>query len=363
MRTWISTFLILNMAAMLATMVACGGGGGGSTSLNESVNYSGETLPAVIDTTSAVQLALDSTIGTQDADEYGGGIYGGMLFFLGATENGVSGVTSGLDLARNPAKAVNLVRDYMDWEVPAQPLSVSGESLAEPLGVQCMSQIMDTGLSGSVTLKVCANPSSPSDTRYWFSMTLIFDEFDDGTQYLDGELEVQGILDETIGPDGDIDGPITLVFRDLVTMIDPNEENSEVDGWVIYDDEGTFSANYNLCITDNISGKSFWMDDYTIILDPSNDEVTLSGRFYNSITGYVDLTTESVISWNLDVDLDGNPVFVDDHPTAGTVKLTGADGYWVSISFSVTGFTVQVNYTGDDTADITLPSIGEYPWV
>lgn len=343
------------MAAMLATMVACGGGGGGSTSINESVNYTGATLPAVIDTTSAVQLALDATVGSQDAGGYGGGI------FQSLTQSGSTDAAGGLNLAKNPGAAVNLVRGLMNGGGSVQPLSVS----AEPLSVQCQSMVLDTGsVGGSMSMQICADPAEYYGTRYWIRVTIIFDEYDNGTSYQDGELAVQGIFDETIGPDGDFDGPATVIFRDLITDMSLSSEDSYIDGWAVYTKgTSTISINYNMCIIDSNLGKAYWLDDYSIVIDHVNDEVTLSGRFYDSAAGYVDLTTESVLSWNVDIDAYGELVWVEDHPTAGTVKLTGDSGYWISISFSPTGFAIQVNYTGDDNADINLPSIGEYPWV
>ena len=89
----------------------------------------------------------------------------------------------------------------------------------------------------------------------------------------------------------------------------------------------------------------------------------MSGRFYDSIEGYVDLTTESVLNWDVDMDAQGELVWNEDHPTAGTVKLTGADGYWISITFNSIGYYVNINYTGDDASDITVPTIGETPWI
>jgi len=329
---------------MLGTMVACGGGGGGG-GLNESVNYTGETLPAFIDTTSAVQLALDATIGTNDADGYGGGS------FLSVPGNG----TGGLDLARNPGQALSLLRGFMDDGGSAQPLGAS----VEPLSVECMSVFSSTGsVGGTMTMRICADPVEYYGSRYWMSMTLIFDEYDNGSDYQDGELAVQGTFDETIGPEGDLDGPVTVIFRDLVTNDSFSGEDSYIDGWAIYTKgTNTVSITYNMNIIDSASGDACWMDDYTILVDHVNDEVTLSGRFYDAVAGYVDLTTETVLSWNVNMSAEGELTWVEDHPTAGTVKLTGADGYWISITFSPTGFIVNVNYTGDDASDVTIGPI------
>jgi len=345
---------VVVMAVMPFIMAACGGGGGGSsTSLSESVNYSGQALPAVIDTNSAVQLALDSTVGGTSADEYGGGL------FLNADTG--SGDTGGLALVKDPGSAIAMMKTLKGEAVPVQPLGL----VAEPLSIQCQSMVLDTTpTGGSVTLQICADPNEYYGTRYWVRMSMVFDEYDAGGNFQDGTLVVQGTFDETIGPEGDFDGPVTVAFRDLVTVNGITGEDSYIDGWAVYvETGGTVAITYNVAIIDSASGKSCWMDDYTLTVDYDNDLVTLSGRFYDATAGYVDLVTEVTLEWDVDMDVNGELVWNDDHPTAGRVKLTGADGYWISITFTPTGYYLQVNYTGDDAADINLPDIGEFPWI
>jgi len=224
--------------------------------------------------------------------------------------------------------------------------------------VECQSALMGTGSDGgTASIKVCAEQASGTLIRT--SITMIYDQYDNGALgYLDGELEVQGTIDSAI-EDGDFIGPVAVIFRDLVTIM--LGENSYVDGWAIYTEgANTVSLNYNMCVIDSLSGKAFWMDDYTITIDHVNDQVTLSGTFYDSVEGYVDLTTETVLSWDVDLDVSGELLWNDPNPTAGTVKLTGANGYWISITFSPTGYYVDINYTGgDDIVDVT---IGEILW-
>jgi len=355
--------IALMLTTGMFTVLGCGGGGGGGggeISLNESVNYSGETLPAVIDTTSAVQLALDATIGTKDADGYGGLLFG---FFLGAAGSDVNSGLGGIDLAKDPGQAINFVRGFMGSGGSVQSLSVSAEPApVESLRVQCESVVIGTGSGGgTMSMEVCAEPVSRTLIRT--SMTLIFDQYINGTDYQDGELEIQGTIDTTIGDDGDFVGPVAVIFRDLVTILSLTGENSYVDGWAIYTiGTNTVSFNYNMTLIDSSLGEAYWMDDYTIAIDHVNDQVTLSGRFYDPALGYVDLTTETVLSWNVDLDSFDELQWIDDHPIDGTVKLTGIDGYWISITFSAAGYYVDINYTGDDASDITVPDIGVTPW-
>ena len=64
MKSRISIFAVLGLVAMLGAMIACGGGGSSS----ESISYTGETMPSVLDTTGAVELARGSVLDNMEME-------------------------------------------------------------------------------------------------------------------------------------------------------------------------------------------------------------------------------------------------------------------------------------------------------
>ena len=97
------------------------------------------------------------------------------------------------------------------------------------------------------------------------------------------------------------------------------------------------------------------MDGYTIVMDDNNDTITVNGRFYDFWNGYVDVTTETPIAIEMYYDdLAEEMVFVDEYPTAGAIKLTGANGAWILIEFRDEGtpeFRLTVDLDNDPLDD------------
>ena len=330
MKSRISIFAVLAVVALLGTMVACGGGGGGSS---ESVNYTGETMPSVLDTTGAVVLSKDvfDLMGTDPRSDapsplsIAGGTYSGM--------------------AADPAKAIALAASYAKREQTVQPLSEA----AEPLNTRCESDVIGTGsVGGDVLLKVCGDPYEMSDnTQYHVSVAFVFRDYDDGSEQIDGEIEVYGLFDDI---EGDFVDDVKITFRDLETYAPPTED-SFIDGWVEYDDSaGVYTLVYNLFIVNSlvIPADGVWMDNYTIVMNDNLDTVTFDGRLYDLWAGYLDVTTETPLAIGMHYDdLNDEMVFDDEYPTAGALSLTGAAGAWILVEFRDNVGTPELRVTVD----------------
>jgi hypothetical protein len=315
---------------VFASFIVAGCDGSGNS--GESVNWEGETMPAVIDTSSAEGMAVDATL--SPFDDYEGGSDP-----LGLGEGG-SGV---LEIVANPAKAFDFASRFVNGDEVATYLDVS----ARPLVVDCTEPERFYGDEGYFEIYGCAD----SEDEDWFKIDFKFVGYDYGDVFINGRLIISGTESEQ-----------KIVFRDLVTQSD--FEDSYLDGWVEYEDDTAgqvVTITYNLAVIDSFNDEAHWLDDYVIVADYDSDEVTLSGNFYDFEEGYVTLTTETVLDWDLTMGAEG--LEWADHPTGGTVKLTGADGYWISITFSPTGFYIEVNFMGDEGVDATIPDIGEIPWV
>ncbi|UCG39200.1 MAG: hypothetical protein JSV00_02905 [bacterium] len=334
MRKWNPMVIVLSVALGMGLVMGCGGGGGGGGG-SESVNYDGSQDPAVIDTTSAVALAKNS-VEFMNSDPSGGS---GPLAVEGGAFTG---------MVKDPSRAVEYALGYFrnsknDGSV--QSLSAS----VEPLAVMCQSGFWGTGSAGGeIWLEICGDPAEMQGTVYFLSIGFDFRDYDDGTEYLDGELVVQGIYDEDAdGGEGDFVDDIRVIFRDLTTL--SASEDSYIDGWVDYDESaGVYTITYNLFLVDNDAQDAVWLSNYTYVMNDNDDTVTVNGRLYDYDDGYVDVTTETPLAWAMhyDVGLD-ELVFDDTYPTGGLIRLTGAGGAWIEIEFRDNAGTPELQVTVD----------------
>ena len=319
-------FTVLMLVAMLGTMIACGGGGGGSS---ESVNYTGETMAAVIDTTGSVDLSKD--------------VFGLMANDPKNNDNTPLNLQDGAfsGMATDPARVVDLAAGYVKRQQPVQPLSEE----AEPLGTICQSDVIGTGsVGGDVLLKVCGDPYEiMNNTQYHVSVAFVFRDYDDGEEQIDGEVEVYGLFDDF---EEDFVDDVKITFRDLTTYAPP-EEDSYIDGWVDYDEsDGVLTLVYNLFIVNNLIPDAVWMDNYTIVMNDNTDTLTFNGRLYDFWAGYVDVSTQTPLAVAMHYEGD-ELVFDDDYPTAGALRLTGASGAWILVEFRDNAGTPELRVTVD----------------
>jgi hypothetical protein len=324
------TFAALALAALLGAMIACGGGGGGSS---ESVNYTGETMAAVIDTTGSVDLSknvfgLMANDPMEDAPS--------PLSKRGGTYSGI---------AADPAMAIDLAASYVKRHQPVQPLLEE----AEPLRTICDSAVIDTGsVGGDVLLKVCGDPYEiMNNTQYHISVAFVFRDYDDGEEQIDGEMEVYGLFDDF---EEDFVDDVKITFRDLTTWAPPTED-SYIDGWVDYDEGGgVLTLVYNLFIVNNLVPDAVWMKNYIIVMNDNLDTVTFDGRLYDFWAGYVDVTTVTPLAIAMHYEGD-ELVFDDEYPTAGALRLTGASGAWILVEFRDNEGTPELRVTVDLDSD------------
>jgi hypothetical protein len=311
---------------MLVTMIACGGGGSGG----ESVNYTGETMAAVIDTTGSFDLATGvfGLVGNDPMEDAPS-----PLVMPGGTYSG---------MAADPARAVALASSYAGRQTDLQPLSVK----AEPLATVCEDVDSMPGDEGEIVIRICGDPYEiMNNYQYHIAVILIFDEYIDGTDEIDGEIEVYGLWDDF---EEDFIDDVKVTFRDLTTYALPIED-SYIDGWVDYDHTGgVLTLVYNLFMVNNLIPDAVWMDNYTIVMNDNTDTVTFNGRLYDFWNGYVDVTTETPLAMEMYYDdLEDEMVFVDEYPTAGAIRLTGASGAWILVEFRDNEGTPELRLTVD----------------
>ena len=86
-----------------------------------------------------------------------------------------------------------------------------------------------------------------------------------------------------------------------------------------------------MVLLDSSTGKTYWVKDYTYTLTGSS--LTISGTYYDPDYGYVTVTTVTPLQ----------VASTDAWPTAGVLLFTGANGSRARLTFTSTGYTVEVD--------------------
>ena len=326
MKSRISIFAVLAVVVMLGTMVACGGGGGSSS---ESVSYTGETMPSVLDTTGAVELARSTVLDTMEGDTY----VDPNLFPLALSSPDV------LDRFLDPDIVAGILINALTGEPAASHMAVQ----VEPLGYRCMSG-SETGFEGqgSVRGRICGDFNESEqvfDTMDYLEGTFI-------NYSTDGDDNFRGtmIIDMR-------SGDLRMIMRDF-RFADGFGDELILDGMVSFTESGAVtSVRFNMFILFNDEG--VWFNNLVMAETDFVSYITASinGRIYDFVDGYIDFVTVE------DLVVDSGDIY----PSNGTIKLTGANG--VSITLEVvdeTGFMVYVDLDGDGSSDWQTSS--PQPW-
>jgi len=311
----------LTAALMMATMLACGGGGGG-----DSVNYTGETMAAVIDTTDPVNLARDALFGAMEGDL---SIDPDELFPLAVAG---SDTLKGL---LDPDVAAGIMINALTGEPASSPLAVK----ADPLTYQCFNDSAN-GLYGTVSGRICGDFDGEDFTSVDYLRATFRDYSEDGVTFFDGTMEL----------DARVNGVMSLKFSD-VSLVD-DVDDLFLDGRAVFTETLTSaSIDFNIFIL--INGEGVWYNNLVLVEEDFVTYITdsIDGRVYDILKGYIDFETiEDLVIQDGDI-----------YPSEGIVKLTGADG--ASIRLEVvdnTGFMVYVDVDGDGIDD--WQTAAPQPW-
>ncbi|HYS42800.1 MAG TPA: hypothetical protein VEM32_02365, partial [Geobacteraceae bacterium] len=91
----------------------------------------------------------------------------------------------------------------------------------------------------------------------------------------------------------------------------------------------------SLVLQNSVTGKTYWVKDYTYTLS-AQGTLTVTGTYYDYVHGYVTVSTLT-------------PLIVSSSgswPTGGVLLFTGANGSNARLTFTGTGYTVEVDLTG-----------------
>lgn len=323
----IKSFLL----AALLSLAACGGGGGGgggSGSGNSSaVVYGGNTNAAVVTTTNASKLTANVTGSDQTL-----GIIGGVsVEGSGAAQNQGSGL---MDLAWR------LSRTLRDTVVRAEQASSAQRPVTAVIPVD-QTDPCDGG-NGSVRTSGTLNDNSTGTLQVSFNSCLI----DSVTLNGPATLRVDAVASPFPSPTD-----FTLSFERL-TLRGPGL-SIDAGGTLraqLQSGPDTETITANLVALDNNTGETakaenlVFVDVYvnTFIGTPITSNV--SGKVFDQVHGYVDITTPILLVFGTQTQL---------FPDSGQMLLTGTNSTVLVTALNSTMVELQLDTNGDSTVDNT----------
>ncbi len=312
----------------LFLLAGCGGGGSDSASLT----YTGSTSQASIVDNNAEEIG----IAAYQAGERSSNLTGPL------------GSSPELAAAGSP-RVVTLVRTLQslaDKMVPEASNPVRSRSTLAPKELVTITETGYDDFGGSVTLSITAD-----NVTGVFNGSFTFQNFHpDNNTVLSGGAAISGIVDVESG------GLVEIQFAFSSLSLTDTTGSVTVAGTIELVTSPT-SATINLVFRDNVTGKTVWIDNYTMNIVEGPDvspvdgtadyiEVTVSGRIYLHDYGYVDITTPSPLVINAE----------DLNPSSGTLLVTGGAGRSVRlVVVDATGFDLEADLEPDGVYEWTSP--------
>ena len=305
LRFWI--FLIITALTIPYTYGGCSGGGGGDES--DGITYSGLTSSAQISETNAEDIA---------AGAFSTGLIGDSM--------------AGLSLEQ--ASTDYFIREFRTVKVPL--------ILTDSLYQIDFAKAWIGGLQAAVhTERDTINGNCGGSMSY--SVTV-----DDAKGTFNGSFNFSGYCSDgtTINGRARFNGRINTATNEFIRARF-SFDNLSGGGFTLDGDleiDFTVSPNlitFNAYGQDTISGKTYWIRDYSILIDEYTGfvEIEMAGRFYHPDYGYVTLSTTVPFVLH-----DG-----DDWPTSGALIVTGENNSKAKLSaIDNLHCTIEADVDGDD---------------
>ncbi len=300
--------MALLMFLVSMTMVACGGGK--DASVDEGIQYTGLTNPAVITAGNAEELATLA---------YLGGYGPAQLAVRDGSEKSVGGYPVLLYLYNFLADSVQQARQ------------------AGSPGARALELIDDVEYSacsaGSLTYSLQADDLSGE-----FSGSLTFNDYCENGVTFSGGINVTGVLDIS----DDLFTSLSLDLFEFTMAI--GGESYTLDGYIdsMLVSPTAFELIMDLLLVEGSTGAVYWVNDFFLSITEETfyTEIQVSGRFYSPLDGYVELTTP------IPMRIYGG----DNAPSEGMIILSGDFNSSAMLEFvSSASYIVHANIDGDDT--------------
>jgi hypothetical protein len=293
----------LLILAGFSLLAGCGGGGG---STSGGVAYNGVTTQAVVTTTNAKALSIDTLTGSQASS---------------APSSGVAKETAGSGQA-------SLLGDGAALLQSVTAISPAATTAAKAVAITAQNTVY--GYSGSYSFTISYDPVSGACSG---TMTYTQYKATSTSTTMSGTTTYTGVFNQT-------SGTFTSLAMTLsgVTVNDGTKSRS-LNGSESYSNVGGVeSITVSNLITDNVSGRTYWAKDITLTL--TGTSLTIAGTYYDPIYGYVVISTVTPLT----------VTSIDDTtPTAGQLLFTGANNTKARLTFTASSYTVEADTAGNGT--------------
>lgn len=322
--------MVLVLAGGVLTILGTGGGGGGGDNGTPgSISYVGNTEPAIISATNAARL-VGNIVGASATSEV-------IVVPAGATLNSPYGSREG----SSQSGLAHRLNAYLNDTLMRARTQISGAGVT--VAVIPVDEILPCDDGGSVHVSGTLNDNGTG------TLNAIYNNCRTGEDTLNGEATLRiDAFDLTyfIPTDATFSFPI-------LTLTTPTQSQS-VSGTLR--DQVNITANtetltINMVTRDDLSGDTSKAENFVAIavfdniFFPSFYTETISGRVFDSIHGYVDITTVTPLIFN-----SINQFF----PDSGQLRLTGASNSSIRVTaVSAMLVLLELDLNGDSTYDTT----------
>lgn len=316
---WIVTALVA-----LAVLAACGGGGGATVAASDPGRaYKGISSQAKIKEDNAFDLAYDG---------YAGGNLGSSL---------------GRSMAKTTTDAPGAVAPNLPQLTLALKTSVLQLIMApEATGLQKEASSAKV-LSRAESIEVpglCGGVASYSmdvnDATGSFSGTVRFVDFATDLYTFSGSADITGTVDQA----QQVVELFTLSFNSLKVTSGHTLDLTGSISWTFDFAAPADTMAMNMVLLDESSGKMQWFKDYIVKSSYGYEFMTqdISGRYFHSDHGFVDLTTDATIVID----------YRYEWPRQGTITFSGSGRTSVRLTFEQDRIFVGADLDGDNIVDL-----------
>lgn len=281
--------------ALVLVLAGCGGGGGGGQPAD--LQYVGNSNPAVITAANATRLLGYVIAGAELSDVIPTGV---IVETVGGPLPGVLQLTRRLDRQFAPS----LVGGAHQQTALLAGVTVNETEPCFPTG--------SATPSGSIRITGTLDDDDATGT-----LTIIFNDCQDGDTFLDGAVIWR--IDTTFFSADDFT-PVDMTFTfQVLTLVSP-EFDIQIGGSLReqFDFTATTST-FDIVYRDRVTGRMQKTEDLVIVSElqqfPLFSSDTITGRFYDSVDGYVAIETLAPLIYG---SIDAI------YPTSGLLRLTGA---------------------------------------
>ena len=321
-------FIRMKFLLVVATLTACGGGGGGGGGNGiVPVTYNGNTSAALVDISNAHDLARNSY------EHSSSGTASVGAFAASLSDPHMLGQDSGLPRAVNVIRSVLSMFEQVNVQAmtEANPVAKATVSVSDTLSGSC-------GGSAKLTL-------SADDQTGVFSGRISYSNFCEMEVVIGGDMTVSGVIDLFWGS---IES-ITLNFAAVRTQV--QGASVTITGSIALSIPGSSAESLlNMVMRNDTTGFVYQLENMQVDVTSGAGyvDMTMEGRIYEPIQGYLDVTTVSAFRV-----YDGN-----NWPSSGELIGVGAVGglsgnTQVRFRAFTSTYLVEADTTGDGSFDFS----------